>query len=126
MFSISDTLVFDTATQVSFANPIIVIGLYELVQLNTTVSFLLISWYATRCRPAKDIIRRRIAHEMKNQEDVRRTVVKAYAKAVSAPVAESCCAAPVQKGEVVKVAGYSREDRTPQETDGLSARPRSR
>ena len=50
---------------------------------------------------------------MKKQqsEEVRATVSKAYAKAVTSPSNGGCCSdsTPAQKGRVVKLAGYSRE-----------------
>ena len=45
-----------------------------------------------------------------NNEEVRNTVSKAYAKAVSRPSNGGCCSGPVQKGTVVKLAGYQREE----------------
>ena len=45
---------------------------------------------------------------MSDFEQIRETVAQAYAKVVSSP-GESCCA-PVQKGFVVKLAGYDRTD----------------
>ena len=51
---------------------------------------------------------------MKKQqsEEVRATVSKAYAKAVTSPSNGGCCSdsTPAQKGRVVKLAGYSREE----------------
>jgi ubiquinone/menaquinone biosynthesis C-methylase UbiE len=55
----------------------------------------------------KTIRRRSI---MSKHEKVRDTVAKAYGKAVSKPAAVGCCSGPVQKGEAVKLAGYSREE----------------
>ena len=47
---------------------------------------------------------------MNQEETIRKSVSKSYAKAVTAP-SESCCASqPVQKGTVVKLAGYDREE----------------
>ncbi len=49
---------------------------------------------------------------MKEQqsEEVRTAVSKAYAKAVSRPPNGGCCSGPDQKGTVVKLAGYPREE----------------
>ncbi len=48
---------------------------------------------------------------MNDKQDVRDSVSAAYAKAVSTPSARgaSCCS-PVQKGVVVKLAGYTGEE----------------
>ncbi len=47
----------------------------------------------------------------KSPEEVRRDVSKAYAEAVSKPAATgSCCGAPVQKGVVVKLGGYTSDE----------------
>ncbi len=49
---------------------------------------------------------------MSDQQQVRENVSKAYAKAVCSPSGDErgCCSTPVQKGTVVKLAGYSREE----------------
>ena len=48
---------------------------------------------------------------MSEDDQVRETVAKAYAKAVCAPsTGKGACCVPVQKGKVVKSAGYSREE----------------
>ena len=47
---------------------------------------------------------------MNEQEGIRSSVAEAYGKAVSAPSDDGCCGSPVQKGVVVKLAGYSQDD----------------
>ena len=47
---------------------------------------------------------------MNQQQQVRDAVSKAYANAVTTPSSTGCCKSPVQKGTVVKLAGYSREE----------------
>ncbi len=48
---------------------------------------------------------------MTDQDAVRTNVSKAYAQAVTAPSNKGCCSCePTQKGTVVKLAGYTRED----------------
>jgi SAM-dependent methyltransferase len=46
---------------------------------------------------------------MKNHQRIRESVSRAYAGAVSSPAVESCCG-PVQKGTLVKLAGYTRQE----------------
>ncbi len=46
---------------------------------------------------------------MNEQETIRQNVSQAYAKAVTSP-SGACCASPVQKGVVVKLAGYTQEE----------------
>ena len=46
---------------------------------------------------------------MKDDERIRESVSKAYAKAVLSSGAISCCGGPVQKGVVAKLAGYDGE-----------------
>jgi len=53
--------------------------------------------------------------KMSGEREIRDSVSKAYAKAVTAPVTEgagsrSCCGGPSQKGFVVKLAGYTSEE----------------
>jgi len=47
---------------------------------------------------------------MSDEQQVRDSVSKAYAKAVSTESEGSCCCSPVQKGTVAKLAGYSSEE----------------
>lgn len=49
---------------------------------------------------------------MNEQEgaEIRDTVARAYGKTVSRPSDSSCCSEPVQKGVVVKLGGYDREE----------------
>ena len=47
---------------------------------------------------------------MNEQENVRSQVSEAYARAVTAPAPGACCAGPEQKGTVVKMAGYERDE----------------
>lgn len=44
------------------------------------------------------------------RDEVRSTVARAYGRTVSRPSDRSCCSEPVQKGVVVKLAGYDREE----------------
>ena len=46
----------------------------------------------------------------KDQDEVRSAVARAYGKTVSRTSGSSCCSEPVQKGVVVKLAGYDREE----------------
>ena len=46
---------------------------------------------------------------MKDDQGVRESVSKAYAKAVTSDGAVSCCGGPVQKGVLAKLAGYDSE-----------------
>lgn len=47
---------------------------------------------------------------MSNSDTIRREVSKAYAKAVTAPVSESCCGGNTAKGVAAKLAGYSEKE----------------
>lgn len=48
---------------------------------------------------------------MTGENEIRESVAKAYAKAVSTPVVDGpCCGGPPQKGFVVKLAGYTSEE----------------
>lgn len=47
---------------------------------------------------------------MSESQQVRESVSKAYAKAVSTETEASCCCGPAQKGVVAKLAGYTTED----------------
>ncbi len=47
---------------------------------------------------------------MREQETIRKNVAKAYARAVTSPQEAGCCSSPVQKGVVVKLAGYTKEE----------------
>jgi len=47
---------------------------------------------------------------MNKQDEIRKNVATAYAKAVTEPGGDTCCAEPVQKGVAVKLAGYSRDE----------------
>ncbi|MHC4945819.1 MAG: arsenite methyltransferase [Planctomycetota bacterium] len=46
---------------------------------------------------------------MNDKDDIRKSVSKAYARAVSKPAKSSCCP-PAQKGAAVKAAGYSHDE----------------
>ena len=46
---------------------------------------------------------------MKDDQGIRESVSKAYAKAVTSGGAISCCGGPVQKGVLAKLAGYDGE-----------------
>lgn len=57
---------------------------------------------------------------MTEQNEIRESVSKAYAKAVCAPSTDaSPCCAPVQKGVVVKLAGYTQEELTALPADAV-------
>ena len=48
---------------------------------------------------------------MATEQKVHDAVSDAYAKAVTRPAdPQSCCSAPAQKGTVVKIAGYDRQE----------------
>ena len=58
--------------------------------------------------------------EMTKQNEIRESVSQAYAKAVCAPSTDaSPCCGPVQKGVVVKLAGYTQEELTALPTDAV-------
>ncbi|MCH7993455.1 MAG: arsenite S-adenosylmethyltransferase, partial [Planctomycetes bacterium] len=58
--------------------------------------------------------------EMTKQNEIRKSVSQAYAKAVCAPSSDSSpCCEPVQKGVVVKLAGYTQEELTALPSDAV-------